>query len=169
MNIYIYILLFICKYREISIYSFHRKLSERNPLYPTLVDEKIFTVDTYAITAKQVGMLLANSFYHCLWWWNSWPIINTFLERVIVYHDILMTNNFIKNGKFCKNDLSQTCFNYSSNCLLHIRNFSHSLVASEVNPAMASTVRFYDRSELYGSRCQKLPDALFYRLSVFCY
>ena len=26
-----------------------------------------------------------------------------------------------------------------------------SLLASEVNPAMVSTVRFYDRNELYGS------------------
>ena len=46
----------------------------------------------------------------------------------------------------------------------------YSLLASEVNPAMVRTVRFYNRNELYGSpdvRNCRMPN--FFRLNIFCY
>ena len=62
----------------------------------------------------------------------------------------------------CKRCITKThvaMFSTMNNQLSHFKDRfvilkncqSYSLLASEVNPAMVSTVRFYDRNELYGS------------------
>ena len=66
--------------------------------------------------------------------------------------DILSFDKFSKNSSHHANYNSRTAENQDYSRNRHQTQHTHiSLLASEVNPAMVSTVRFYDRNELYGS------------------
>ena len=66
--------------------------------------------------------------------------------------------------------LALTCINFITLLKMCGTSLLASLYNPKVNPAMASTVRFYDRHGLYGSsdvRNYRMPN--FFRLGIFCY
>ena len=67
---------------------------------------------------------------------HKWPVT----RKMFPFDDVIMID-VCQNGNFVQGKMS------------------YSLLASEVNPAMVSTVRFYDRNQLYGS-----PDVRNYRM-----
>ena len=90
------------------------------------------------------------------WWCNFWwtSLFQVYFSKVFVSSwnrttwPLSSTMLGISTIKYCRS------FKGDLRCIL---KKIHSLIASEVNPAMVSTVKFYDRYELYG--CQKLLDA----------